>query len=118
MMFSRLFHRDKDKQTPVDPTEQDDTNTEATPSGLKRKFNENDSPAPEQTKKHQRFELENNDDKTWDLPSGLASYVNKYMGVHISEKDIKDKILSLNPVPSNIKEPQVLDNYIKRTFNG
>ena len=35
------------------------------------------------------------------------------MYIHIPDRDIKEKILKDNPVPANIKEPQVFDNYIK-----
>lgn len=35
------------------------------------------------------------------------------MKCHVSEKDIKDKVLSENPVPSNIKRVPELDLYIK-----
>ena len=35
------------------------------------------------------------------------------MATHISPKDIKEKILSVTPVSSNIKDSQKLDEYIK-----
>ena len=35
------------------------------------------------------------------------------MATHISPNDIKEKILSVTPVPSNIKDSQKLDEYIK-----
>ena len=35
------------------------------------------------------------------------------MTTHISPKDIKEKILSVTPVSSNIKDSQKLDEYIK-----
>ena len=35
------------------------------------------------------------------------------MHIHIPDKNIKENILKDNPVPANVKEPQVLDNYIK-----
>ena len=43
----------------------------------------------------------------------MVSYLHKYISVHISDKEIKDKILDDNPIPSNVKETQALDTYIK-----
>ena len=51
--------------------------------------------------------------KGWDLSSGLASYLNKYMPIHLPEKDIREKILQNNPVPRNVKVCQRLGKYIK-----
>lgn len=36
-----------------------------------------------------------------------------YMYIHIPDQDIRQKNLKENPVPSNVKIPKVLDNYIK-----
>ena len=47
------------------------------------------------------------------LASGLASYVNKHLVKHVSEKDLKEKILREKPVPSNIKNVQISDEYIQ-----
>ena len=47
------------------------------------------------------------------MPSGLATYAHKSMATHISPKDIKEKILSVTTVSSNIKDSQKLDEYIK-----
>ena len=64
--------------------------------------------------KYSRFELEGeSNSKGWDLSSGLASYLNKYMSIHVPEKDIREKILQNNPVPRNVKVCQRLDEYIK-----
>ena len=64
--------------------------------------------------KYQRFELESDDlGNSWALPSVEATYVHKYMAVHISPKDIKEKILSVTPVPSNIKNAENLMNTSK-----
>ena len=49
----------------------------------------------------------------WNLTTQLASYVNKYMLTHVSEKDIHEKILATNPIPYNVKGIQKLDEYIK-----
>ena len=47
------------------------------------------------------------------MPSEQATYVQKYMSIHVSNKDIKEKILLSNPLPDNIKISQLLDEYIK-----
>ena len=47
------------------------------------------------------------------LASGLASYVNKHLVKHVSEKDLKEKILREKSVPSNIKNVQISDEYIQ-----
>ena len=33
--------------------------------------------------------------------------------LHVPEKDLKDKILNVNQIPSNMRKPQILDTYIK-----
>jgi len=48
-----------------------------------------------------------------ELPANLLEYLNKYLTVKVPEKDVKDKILSTNPVPTNIKNASDLDSYIK-----
>ena len=40
------------------------------------------------------------------------SELDVYINICIPDKDIKEKILKENPVPANVKESQVLDNYI------
>ena len=43
----------------------------------------------------------------------MVDYLNKYIDIHIPDKDIKENILKDNLVPANVKKPQVVDNYIK-----
>jgi len=43
----------------------------------------------------------------------MANYVHKYMEKHFTEKDIKEQILSITPVPNNLKKPPVLDGHLK-----
>ena len=43
----------------------------------------------------------------------MVDYLNKYIDIHIPDKDIKENILNDNLVPANVKKPQVVDNYIK-----
>ena len=40
------------------------------------------------------------------------------MTTHILPKNVKEKILSVTPVPSNIKNSQILDEYIKESLIG
>ena len=39
------------------------------------------------------------------------------MSTHISEKDIREKILTTNPIPHNVKGTQKLDEYIKELLS-
>ena len=87
-------------------------NTEIQSSSGKRKQSRNEE--TELPAKYNRFELEGESiSKGWDLSSGLASYLNKYMSIHLPEKDIREKILQNNPVPRNVKVCQRLGKYIK-----
>ena len=40
------------------------------------------------------------------------------MSTHISEKDAREKILTTNPIPHNVKETQKLDEYIKELLSN
>ena len=123
-MFSCIFRRNTNIPTTVrkinitDPTEiqssggqrGDHANnpTEIQSSGGKKK--QSDQSEDGTVAKHCRFELEpENMENEWNLPTQLASYVNKYMATHISEKDIREKILKTNPIPHNVKGTQKLD---------
>lgn len=57
-------------------------------------------------------------DLAWELPASIKGYVHKYMANHISEKDIRDHVLNINPVPTNVKMVPVLDNYIKNLLTN
>ena len=72
-----------------------------------------DSEGTQSAAKIARFELDVSTSNACDLPIRIVEYLNKYMHIHIPDKDIKKKILKDNPVPANVKEHQVLDNYIK-----
>ena len=54
-----------------------------------------------------------NIENQWNLPTDLASYVNRYMSTHTSEKDIREKIMATNSIRHNVKGTQKLDEYIK-----
>ena len=43
----------------------------------------------------------------------MIEYLNKCMHIQILDKDMKENISKDNSVPANVKELQVLQNYIK-----
>ena len=108
-MFKRLCHRSNDNNVIENSNEERESVTETT-SGAEQ-FNDT---IEEPSAKKARFKLGvDAQDATWDLPTGLLDYIHKYMSSHISDKDIKENILSENPVPSNLKKIPELDSYIK-----
>ena len=120
-MFSRVFCRNTSVHTnavpvehPAEPQVQGTSNThiEIQSSSGKREQSRNEE--TEIPAKYSRFELEGeSNSKGWDLSSGLASYLNKYVSIHVAEKDIRQKFLQNNPVPRNIKVCQRLNEYMK-----
>ena len=44
----------------------------------------------------------------------MLDYVHKYTNLKFPDKEIKEKILSVNPVPKNIKDVPLLDGYMKQ----
>ena len=90
--------------------------TEIPSRGDKRK--QSDQSEDSIASKHCRLELEpGNIENEWDLPTQLPSQVNKYMSTRVSQKDIREKILSPNPIPRNVKRTQTLDEYIKELLS-
>ena len=68
--------------------------------------------------KYCRFELKpENIENESNLPTRLASHVNKCMPIHISEKDIREKILPTNQIPHHVKWTQKLDEYIRELLS-
>ena len=59
-----------------------------------------------------RFEMETSSSKTWEFPAGLADFINGYMTHHVTENEVKEKILMENPVLSNKKGKAILDKLI------
>ena len=57
--------------------------------------------------------METASNKTWELPARLADDIPRSISHHVTEKEVKKKILMENPVSSNIKETPTFDNYIK-----
>ena len=43
----------------------------------------------------------------------MADYANLHFKNYIPDKDIYEKILTENPVPSNLQEVPVLDDFVK-----
>ena len=117
-MFSRVFRRKTSVHTSAMPVEHpvelqlqvtSNAHTEIQSSSGKRKHSSNEE--TEIPAKYIRFELESEDSsKGWDLSSGLASYINKYMSIHVPEKDIREKILQKNPLPEMSRSVKDLMN--------
>lgn len=99
-MFKRLYHR-IDHDNTVDP--------EVPPGDTQR----DEEHVEEPSAKRARFELDDDSHDSWELPAALCDYVHKYMKSHIPDKDVKEKVLAQNPVPSNIRKVPELDSYIK-----
>ena len=49
----------------------------------------------------------------WNLPSSMADYVNLHFRNYIPDKDINEKMFTENPVPSNLQEVPLLDDFVK-----
>ena len=49
----------------------------------------------------------------WNLPSSTADYANLHFESYIPDKSINENILTENPVPSNMQEIPILDDFVK-----
>lgn len=68
--------------------------------------------------KRPRFEaLADEKQYDYELPDEMADYLNKYMDKYVPDKDLKDSIMTENPVPSNVNKPKKLDGYFKEILN-
>ena len=120
-MFSRVCRRNTSVDTkevpvehPVEPQVQGTSNTHAEIKSSSGKRKQSTNEETEISANYIRFELEGeSNSKGWDLSLGLAFYLNKYMSIHVPEKDIREKILRNNPVPRNAKVCRILDEYRK-----
>ena len=114
-MFSRVFRRNTSVHTnavpvehPAEPQVQGTSNnhTEIQSSSGKRKQLRNEE--TEIPAKYSRFELEGESNSNgWDLSSGLASYLNKYMSIHVPEKDVRKnfyKIIQFHEKSRSVKD--------------
>ena len=79
-------------------------------SSNKYKIKRSNESFKESAAKHLTFDDSSNFS---DLPSGQASYIQKYMSIHISEKELREEIFSVNLVFKNVKMAQKLKDYIK-----
>ena len=52
------------------------------------------------------------------LPEEKLEYVNEQFENYIKEKDLKESILSLHPIPSNMREVKKLDMFIQKLTTG
>ena len=60
-----------------------------------------------------RVTILNQDDQfNWVLPDDMAKYDNSHFNQYIQERDLKESILTENPVPSNITKVKKLDEFM------
>ena len=61
-----------------------------------------------------RFKVMSTEDQfKWLLPEEMAEYVNDHFQTLLPEKGVHDSILMENPIPSNVDQPQTVDNFIE-----
>ena len=58
------------------------------------------------------------DKNSWVLPYELAHYYNKHSRVFIDDKDIKELVKEDLPVPDNIRQVPVIDNFVTATWES
>ena len=49
----------------------------------------------------------------WNLPSSMAEYANNHFNSYLLNKDIEEQLLTKNPVPSNLQQVKLLDDFIR-----
>ena len=60
-----------------------------------------------------RFKVTSTEDQfKWLLQEEMAEYVNDHFLTFLPEKGVQDSILMENPVPSNVHQPQTVDDFI------
>ena len=79
------------------------------PSGNKSKKISNQKDLTDAPPKIARFEIEASFNNTWELPSRLSEYLERYIGRHVPDKNIKGRILGDIPNTSNIKKTFIFD---------
>lgn len=66
-----------------------------------------------------RFEMETcSQPCSHKLPAGLADYIKRYISEHVTDKEVKENILTEKNVPSNIKGKPIFGQLYKGTFIG
>ena len=72
-----------------------------------------DSDIPDKMENQQpskRFNILNQDNQfKWVLPDDVAKYANFHFNKYVQERDLKESILTKNPVPSNNTEVKKLE---------
>jgi len=53
------------------------------------------------------------DESKWEIPKEMSEYLNKLINSYIPDATIKESILDLNPVPTNIRQSFVLDEFLR-----
>ena len=87
---------------------------ESSSSSSSSSSDSSDSSDDDKSPPEKRFRVVSKEEEhKWDLPSDMALYANKYFHEYVPEKDIQEKILDQDPVPSNITEHKKLDDFVK-----
>jgi len=72
-----------------------------------------EDPATEQQQEFQRFRITTEEDlNKWSMTDGMVQYVHDNFERYISEKDIKEGVLSNNPRPENLVPAKKLDDFL------
>ena len=80
--------------------------------GLKRTLDDNAEDSDLPPAKLSRFEIgDTESDNAWELEKYQADFINKYIGKHFSNREVKEKVTDEFPVPGNIKKVPILDNH-------
>ena len=115
-MYKRSCFRDDNEVESLHDEESEELNETLPDTEIQSGEGEKDDEPPQ---KRQRFELgTENQDFDWELPSSLVDYLHKYIKCHVSDKDVKEKVLIESPVPTNIKPAPELDAYIKNLLQS
>ena len=61
-----------------------------------------------------RFKITSEEEENaWSLPDEMLEYVNEQFEKYIKEKDLKESIMSLHPIPSNMRKVKKLDMFLQ-----
>jgi len=71
-----------------------------------------EDPATERQQEFQRFRITTEDLNKWSMTDGMVQYVHDNFERYISEKDIKEGVLSNNPRPENLVPAKKLDDFL------
>jgi len=98
-------------QDSVDTADQGEPEKTVDPANPNIEKDDNEEPL---TKKA-RFELGEcyQEEDSWELSPCFIEYVHKYIGVHVTDKEIKEHILEQSPLLSNLRKVPELDSHIR-----